>query len=701
MTLQVPGFERADRSQYERPSVDVLGDGMDLAQGDGIDPGNSLIEREVLDPRQLVATQTDHSAAGVLHRQRQPALHVAHGAVELFGGQTVLDHFLQLFTNQREHLRRLVRCCPHVHAESTRVGVRHPEGVDGVCQPAFLTNPPEQSRRHPSTDDVVENPESKTAIIASLERLATYHQVCLFSVASDYTDAGPDLGVDQIVIRCRPFPLAETLTRHGNGVLVLDVPRRSHHQRGGVIAPLPVAGDDIPSHSCYRVACTQNGFGEHVVSPQRSGELIVSDVGRVVFVHVDFFEYDRRLRLNLVFPKGRSLDHLRQQLHPHAEILITHLSPVAGVLLRSEGIAPGSYRVEGFCDLAGADVLSSLEQQVLEEVGAPRLDLHLVPTPGVHPASNRDRSDGRHCLGYDAQAVGKCCELMIHERRSLLAPPSDPSTHRPRSAEVQTYSLGDIIKQSAAPLILLVSIAVACSGGASPDADPKTTSGVATPDDSSEVSIAPATRPPDRVEVSIVTADGLALEATVFPGGPDWAVLAHMRPADKESWTEFAALLQIEGYTVLAYNNRGYGASEGDREPFDLTIDGEAALDYAVTNGARGIVLGGASMNGAAAMTLGASHDLEAIFVLSAVPSFPSVPDASGFLPNIDEPILFVAAEDDGAATSDLDSFVADAIDPSKFVLEVGGHGTNMLNASPDLGGRIVDWVVGTASSDS
>ena len=93
-------------------------------------------------------------------------------------------------------------------------------------------------------------------------------------------------------------------------------------------------------------------------------------------------------------------------------------------------------------------------------------------------------------------------------------------------------------------------------------------------------------------------------------------------------------------------------------------------------------------------MTLGAGNDFDAIFLLSGVPSFPSAPDASEFLPDVEEPILFVAAEDDWSAASDAASYAESAPRSELMVLSAGGHGTRMLTADSDLGARIVEWVV-------
>jgi len=247
-------------------------------------------------------------------------------------------------------------------------------------------------------------------------------------------------------------------------------------------------------------------------------------------------------------------------------------------------------------------------------------------------------------------------------------------------------------------LIALALVAVACGddGGSGPGATTAAPTEIPSPSDNSAGS-APQTGA--SFAVLFTTADGLALDATVYPAGSDWVVLAHMRPADKTSWIELATLFQNEDYSVLAYNNRGYGESDGDREPFDLLIDAAAALEYATAQGARGIAFGGASMNGATAMTLGAGNDFDAIFLLSGVPSFPSAPDASDFLTDVEEPILFVAAEDDGSAASDARSY-ADAAPLSELiVLAAGGHGTSMLEADPTLAARIVEWVMGASNS--
>lgn len=103
-------------------------------------------------------------------------------------------------------------------------------------------------------------------------------------------------------------------------------------------------------------------------------------------------------------------------------------------------------------------------------------------------------------------------------------------------------------------------------------------------------------------------------------------------------------------------------------------------------------------MNGAAAMDLAGENEFAAVFTLSAVPSFPSVENATSRLSEVTEPILFVAAEDDGRAADDARGFAEAASRSELIVLDVGGHGTAMLDSDPGLTTRLVEWLVAAFS---
>jgi pimeloyl-ACP methyl ester carboxylesterase len=206
-----------------------------------------------------------------------------------------------------------------------------------------------------------------------------------------------------------------------------------------------------------------------------------------------------------------------------------------------------------------------------------------------------------------------------------------------------------------------------------------------------QTTAAPDTRQP--VPVAFATADGLNLEGTMFPAGSTWVVLAHMYPADMISWFDFAAALNEAGFSALAYNNRGYGASEGSRELIDVGTDGRAAVEFARSQGAEQVFFFGASMNGAAALFLGAELDLAGIATLSGVPEWDNTPGLARAA-EITEPAMFVAAEDDGSAVADAEAY-ADAVsgDWMLSIYPTGGHGTDMFGENPGLTTMLLDFV--------
>jgi len=242
-------------------------------------------------------------------------------------------------------------------------------------------------------------------------------------------------------------------------------------------------------------------------------------------------------------------------------------------------------------------------------------------------------------------------------------------------------------------IVLLAGCGVDASGestattGAASSTTQGTTSGGST-----TTTAAPATIPAGPETVHFPTTDGLTLEGTVFPAGPTWVLLAHMYPADMTSWFEFAASLQDAGYSALAYNNRGYGGSDpGD--PIDVGADALAAIAFARANGAARVFFFGASMNGAAALFAGAEEDLAGIASLSGVPDWDNTPGLER-APEVTEPALFVAAQDDGDAVATAEAMAAAAGGESEVVVyPTGGHGTDMFGDNPGLTMRLLDFV--------
>lgn len=260
------------------------------------------------------------------------------------------------------------------------------------------------------------------------------------------------------------------------------------------------------------------------------------------------------------------------------------------------------------------------------------------------------------------------------------------------------------------PVLVLVVVASACSSedNAAETSLPETTTASSTASapaatttsaSTATTTSAPATtttqNDTDGEAVTFPTADGLILEGRRFGSGPSLVVLAHMRPADMESWFDFARVLGAEGYSALAFNFRGYGDSEGDG--FDVDTDVLAAIDFADGLGAEEAFVIGASMGGTGSVTASSQRPVSGTITLSAPGAFEGA-DAVAAAPALTAPILLVAAGNDTPYPSDAGSIDAATTVPSEVVILSGSqHGTNLfLDHGEELTALILEFLAGT-----
>ncbi len=153
--------------------------------------------------------------------------------------------------------------------------------------------------------------------------------------------------------------------------------------------------------------------------------------------------------------------------------------------------------------------------------------------------------------------------------------------------------------------------------------------------------------------VTFTTTDGLTLHGTLYGGGSQGVVLAHMFPTDQSSWAPFAEKLAEAGYMALTFDFRGYGESD-DGDIAAITLDTDAALAFLQAQGAEQIVLVGASMGGTASVNTAAAFpsDVDGLIVIASPRDFQGMDVTISELDNLMMPSLWVAAENDGAARS-------------------------------------------------
>lgn len=185
--------------------------------------------------------------------------------------------------------------------------------------------------------------------------------------------------------------------------------------------------------------------------------------------------------------------------------------------------------------------------------------------------------------------------------------------------------------------------------------------------------------------------DDLTLHGRVFGEGTDGVVLAHMRPTDQTSWWPFAEQVAAAGYTVLTFDFRGYGDSEGGG--FAAGDDVAAAIAYLRSVGVERVIVVGGSMGGTGAVAAGG--DATAVVTLSAPTAFMGT-DALAAAPALAGPLWAIAAEEETPYPAEAEALAEAAPDGSFEILSGRAHGTYLFDDHPDLPGRILEFIVET-----
>ena len=195
--------------------------------------------------------------------------------------------------------------------------------------------------------------------------------------------------------------------------------------------------------------------------------------------------------------------------------------------------------------------------------------------------------------------------------------------------------------------------------------------------------------------VRFTTSDGVVLAGTVFGDGAVGVVLAHMFPTDQTSWQPFARQLAAEGYRALAFDFRGFGRSGGSRRVDEIDLDVRAAAAYLRSQGARRIVLVGASMGGTASIKAATPGGVDALIAISSPMRFRGLNVSETELTRLTMPSLWSTSDRDSVTPAMRAMHAAAGGRKALHVYSGSAHGTYIFDSAhgPDLTGRILVFI--------
>ena len=144
-----------------------------------------------------------------------------------------------------------------------------------------------------------------------------------------------------------------------------------------------------------------------MVLPEILGEQLVDEVVRRVLDHLDLFEDDLLLALDVVGAERRVHHDVGEHVDGERQVLVEHLDVVARVFLGGERVHLAADGVDRLGDVLGAPGRRALEEHVLDEMGDAALLLRLVARAARQPDADADRAHVRHPLREETETIRK------------------------------------------------------------------------------------------------------------------------------------------------------------------------------------------------------------------------------------------------------------------------------------------------------
>ena len=213
-------------------------------------------------------------------------------------------------------------------------------------------------------------------------------------------------------------------------------------------------------------------------------------------------------------------------------------------------------------------------------------------------------------------------------------------------------------------------------------------------------------------EITFITEDGVKISGNYFKPKQEHApvfLLLHMMPSTKESWNQFAARLQENGFATLSIDLRGHGKSTDkngsklDYKEFEDHEHRESMKDIAAAKEfLRGqanvdisrMAIAGASI-GANLALWQASIDKDVLLLILLSPglNYRGI-QAAQLAPGYYGPVNILASVGDtNAAQSSRELFEIFPGDKELEIIKGNSHGTNMFISEPGIIGKLLEWI--------
>jgi len=203
--------------------------------------------------------------------------------------------------------------------------------------------------------------------------------------------------------------------------------------------------------------------------------------------------------------------------------------------------------------------------------------------------------------------------------------------------------------------------------------------------------------------VTFLSKDDVKIYASYYPGGSKGVILLHMLGSNRHAWDAFALRLHGEGYTVVAPDLRGHGASDLNYKKFSFADFNNMAFDVEAT---RAFVEGkeaistwyiiGASIGANIALKYAASAEgIDMVALLSPGLEYRGV-TSEKYLIEMNRPVFFAYSAGDTYAAESTESLYAkvEGKHHRTIIEKYAGneHGTNLFK-NTNIENELIEWL--------
>ena len=207
--------------------------------------------------------------------------------------------------------------------------------------------------------------------------------------------------------RARGAKIAELALHQVQHFFVRDVSRGGDHQ---MVGREPVAEalhemSAVEAANGFRRA--ENGAAERMFWPEAARENVVKEIFGIVQIHLDFFEDDLALLLDVVGIELGTQNEIGDDVKGDGQMVIEDFGVEADLFFRSERVEHTAYRIHFAGDGFGGAAFGSFEDHVLDEMGQAVFFGDFAAGAVADPHADRDGANMRHSLGDDDEAVAE------------------------------------------------------------------------------------------------------------------------------------------------------------------------------------------------------------------------------------------------------------------------------------------------------